>query len=187
MKRLSTLNAMYSFGVGSNFSGLGNFLRVIHNRNIVMAAGIISIAKQKEYLSKVVPDVLKSITTYNKVGPKKAPIWSIISIIAKLFPWPIWKEAKEVTVSFAGFFIALPIRWITNSKQAAIQPCSPTNANDGNATQPNAPKTNPVEVALQQQALGLQLKQIEAQNKLANAETTKGICLRFIHKGLRSN
>ena len=25
----------------------------------------------------------------------------------------------------------------------------------GNATQPNAPKTNPVEVALQQQALGL--------------------------------
>ena len=43
----------------------------------------------------------------------------------------------------------------------------------GNATQPNAPKTNPVEVALQQQALGLQLKQIEAQNKLANAETTK--------------
>lgn len=43
----------------------------------------------------------------------------------------------------------------------------------GNATQPNAPKTNPVEVALQQQALGLQLKQIEAQNKLANAETAK--------------
>ena len=44
---------------------------------------------------------------------------------------------------------------------------------DGSATQPNAPKTNPVEVALQQQALGLQLKQIEAQNKLANAETAK--------------
>lgn len=43
----------------------------------------------------------------------------------------------------------------------------------GTATQPNAPKTNPVEVALQQQALGLQLKQIEAQNKLANAETAK--------------
>ena len=43
----------------------------------------------------------------------------------------------------------------------------------GNATQPNAPKTNPVEVALQQQALGLQLKQIEAQNKLANAEQQK--------------
>jgi hypothetical protein len=43
----------------------------------------------------------------------------------------------------------------------------------GDATQPNAPKTNPVEVALQQQALGLQLKQIEAQNKLANAETAK--------------
>ena len=43
----------------------------------------------------------------------------------------------------------------------------------GNATQPNAPKTNPVEVALQQQALGLQLKQIEAQNRLANAEATK--------------
>ena len=32
---------------------------------------------------------------------------------------------------------------------------------------------NPVEVALQQQAMGLQLKQIEAQNKLANAETAK--------------
>ena len=43
----------------------------------------------------------------------------------------------------------------------------------GTATQPNAPKTNPVEVALQQQSLGLQLKQIEAQNKLANAETAK--------------
>lgn len=43
----------------------------------------------------------------------------------------------------------------------------------GTATQPNAPKTNPVEVALQQQAMGLQLKQIEAQNKLANAETAK--------------
>ena len=43
----------------------------------------------------------------------------------------------------------------------------------GNATQPNAPKTNPVEVALQQQSLGLQLKQIEAQNRLANAEATK--------------
>lgn len=43
----------------------------------------------------------------------------------------------------------------------------------GSATQPNAPKTNPVEVALQQQAMGLQLKQIEAQNKLASAETAK--------------
>lgn len=45
----------------------------------------------------------------------------------------------------------------------------------GTATQPNAPKTNPVEVALQQQSLGLQLKQIEAQNRLANAEATKTI------------
>ena len=43
----------------------------------------------------------------------------------------------------------------------------------GNATQPSGPKTNPVEVALQQQAMGLQLKQIEAQNRLANAETAK--------------
>ena len=43
----------------------------------------------------------------------------------------------------------------------------------GTATQPNAPKTNPVEVALQQQAMGLQLKQIEAQNRLASAETAK--------------
>ena len=45
----------------------------------------------------------------------------------------------------------------------------------GNATQPNAPKTNPVEVALQQQSLGLQLEQIKAQNRLANAEATKTI------------
>ena len=45
----------------------------------------------------------------------------------------------------------------------------------GNATQPNGPNTNPVEVALQQQSLGLQLKQIEAQNRLANAEATKNI------------
>lgn len=45
----------------------------------------------------------------------------------------------------------------------------------GNATQPSAPKANPVEVALQQQSLGLQLKQIEAQNRLANAEATKTI------------
>ena len=43
----------------------------------------------------------------------------------------------------------------------------------GTATQPSAPNTNPVEVALQQQAMGLQLKQIEAQNKLASAETAK--------------
>lgn len=45
----------------------------------------------------------------------------------------------------------------------------------GTATQPNAPKTNPVEVALQQEAMGLQLKQIDAQNRLANAEATKTI------------
>ena len=43
----------------------------------------------------------------------------------------------------------------------------------GTATQPSGPKMNPVEAALQQQAMGLQLKQIEAQNRLANAETTK--------------
>ena len=39
--------------------------------------------------------------------------------------------------------------------------------------QPSGPKMNPVEAALQQQAMGLQLKQIEAQNKLASAETAK--------------
>lgn len=50
-----------------------------------------------------------------------------------------------------------------------------TSTAGGTATQPNAPKTNPVEVALQQQSLGLQLKQIEAQNRLANAEATKTI------------
>ena len=43
----------------------------------------------------------------------------------------------------------------------------------GDGMQPSGPKVNPVEVALQQQAMGLQLKQIEAQNRLANAETTK--------------
>ena len=45
----------------------------------------------------------------------------------------------------------------------------------GSATQPNGPKTNPVEVALQQESMGLQLKQIEAQNRLANAQATKTI------------
>lgn len=45
----------------------------------------------------------------------------------------------------------------------------------GTAAQPSAPKTNPVEVALQQESMGLQLKQIEAQNRLANAEATKTI------------
>ena len=39
--------------------------------------------------------------------------------------------------------------------------------------QPSGPKMNPVEAALQQQSLGLQLKQIEAQNRLASAETAK--------------
>lgn len=45
----------------------------------------------------------------------------------------------------------------------------------GSATQPSAPKTNPVEVALQQESMGLQLKQIEAQNRLANAQAAKTI------------
>lgn len=52
---------------------------------------------------------------------------------------------------------------------------SATSTAGGTATQPNAPKTNPVEVALQQEAMGLQLKQIEAQNRLANAQATKTI------------
>lgn len=43
----------------------------------------------------------------------------------------------------------------------------------GDGMQPSGPKVNPVEAALQQQAMGLQLKQIEAQNRLASAETTK--------------
>lgn len=43
----------------------------------------------------------------------------------------------------------------------------------GDGMQPSGPKMNPVEVALQQQAMGLQLKQIEAQNRLASAETAK--------------
>lgn len=45
----------------------------------------------------------------------------------------------------------------------------------GDGMQPSGPKMNPVEAALQQQAMGLQLKQIEAQNRLANAEATKTI------------
>ena len=43
----------------------------------------------------------------------------------------------------------------------------------GDVMQPSGPKMNPVEAALQQQAMGLQLKQIEAQNSLASAETAK--------------
>lgn len=43
----------------------------------------------------------------------------------------------------------------------------------GDGMQPSGPKMNPVEAALQQQAMGLQLKQIEAQNRLAGAETAK--------------
>ena len=41
----------------------------------------------------------------------------------------------------------------------------------GDGMQPSGPKMSPVEAALQQQAMGLQLKQIEAQNRLASAET----------------
>jgi hypothetical protein len=37
------------------------------------------------------------------------------------------------------------------------------------------PNGNPIEVALQQESMGLQLKQIEAQNRLANAQATKTI------------
>ena len=43
----------------------------------------------------------------------------------------------------------------------------------GDGMQPSGPKMNPIEAALQQQAMGLQLKQIEAQNRLASAETAK--------------
>lgn len=43
----------------------------------------------------------------------------------------------------------------------------------GDGIQPSGPRMNPVEAALQQQAMGLQLKQIEAQNRLASAETAK--------------
>lgn len=45
----------------------------------------------------------------------------------------------------------------------------------GSATQPSAPRINPVEAALQQESMGLQLKQIEAQNRLANAQAAKTI------------
>lgn len=52
---------------------------------------------------------------------------------------------------------------------------SAASTSGGSATQPSAPNTNPVEVALQQESMGLQLKQIEAQNRLANAQAAKNI------------
>ena len=80
----------------------------------------------------------------------------------------MWKEtnfgAQRAEMEDAGLSVGL--MYGNGGGQAA-------STAGGNATQPNAPKANPVEVALQQQALGLQLKQIEAQNKLANAETAK--------------
>ena len=53
--------------------------------------------------------------------------------------------------------------------------------------QPSGPKMNPVEAALQQQAMGLQLKQIEAQNRLASAETAKTLAvMSYLRLVLRS-
>lgn len=82
----------------------------------------------------------------------------------------MWKEtnfgAQRAEMENAGLSVGL--MYGNGGGQAA-------STAGGDATQPNAPKTNPVEVALQQQSLGLQLKQIEAQNRLANAEATKTI------------
>ena len=82
----------------------------------------------------------------------------------------MWKEtnfgAQKAEMKDAGLSVGL--MYGNGGGQAA-------STAGGNATQPNAPKANPVEIALQQQSLGLQLKQIEAQNRLANAEATKTI------------
>lgn len=43
----------------------------------------------------------------------------------------------------------------------------------GQPTQPSGMGMNPVQAALQAQAMGIQIKQIEAQNRLANAQTAK--------------
>ena len=43
----------------------------------------------------------------------------------------------------------------------------------GTATQPSGPRMNPVEAAIQQKGLALQMQQIEAQNRLASAQTAK--------------
>ena len=57
----------------------------------------------------------------------------------------------------------------------------------GTATQPSAPHTNPVEVALQQESMGLQLKQIEAQdgnNTISYKDAKKGVDVNLSLKGL---
>ena len=80
----------------------------------------------------------------------------------------MWKDtnfgAQRAEMEKAGLSVGL--MYGNGGGQAA-------STSGGDGMQPNGPKMNPVEAALQQQAMGLQLKQIEAQNKLANAETTK--------------
>ena len=99
-----------------------------------MAPGIASTAKQAAYTRSVVPSVFSSITTYSSTGPRNAPSWSSTSWMPKLLPTPSWEAAKDMMVSFAGFLMALPMRWITSRAQAQIQPCSPTRARAGTAS-----------------------------------------------------
>ena len=80
----------------------------------------------------------------------------------------MWKEtnfrAQRAEMENAGLSVGL--MYGNGGGQAA-------STAGGDATQPNAPKSNPVEVALQQQALGLQLKQIEAQISLQTQKQQK--------------
>lgn len=82
----------------------------------------------------------------------------------------MWKdtnfEAQRAEMEDAGLSVGL--MYGNGGGQAA-------STAGGDGIQPSGPKMNPVEAALQQQAMGLQLKQIEAQNRLANAEATKTI------------
>lgn len=82
----------------------------------------------------------------------------------------MWKDtnfgAQRAEMEDAGLSVGL--MYGNGGGQAA-------SAAGGDGMQPSGPKMNPVEAALQQQAMGLQLKQIEAQNRLANAEATKTI------------
>ena len=82
----------------------------------------------------------------------------------------IWKDtnfgAQRAEMEDAGLSVGL--MYGSGGGQAA-------STAGGDGMQPSGPKMNPVEAALQQESMGLQLKQIEAQNRLANAQATKTI------------
>ena len=64
----------------------------------------------------------------------------------KLLPTPSCEAAKDRMVSFAGFLMALPMRWMTSSAHAQIQPCSPTSASAGTAGHAIVSGTVPYEI-----------------------------------------